>query len=125
MATDNKSLEISLPVNADLSASQYKVVELNTSGKLIDITAITRIPIGILQNKPDTANKPGAVMPLGGGVSKIRLGATLTAGALVGVSAAGKAVADATTNYTLGILLEGGDDDDIGSVLLTPLTAKA
>lgn len=126
MSTDNKNFSISLPANVDLSAKQYTVVELNTSGKLIAATAITNIPVGILQNKPDAADKPGHIVPVGaGGVSKIVLGATLTPGVLVGISAAGKAVADASTNFTLGILLQGGDLNDVGSVLLGPLTAKA
>jgi len=38
---------------------------------------------------------------------------------------AGKAQAAVATQYPVGILLEGGDEDDLGSALLTPLTVKA
>lgn len=60
-----------------------------------------------------------------GGVSQIVLGATLAPGVLSGTSTAGKAVADASTNYTLGLLLSGGDLDDLGRILLAPMTEKA
>lgn len=126
MSTDNRLLDISEPAGADLSSSQYKGVQMNTSGKIIDFTAITEFPIGILQNEPDAAEKPAHIAPMGsGGLSKIRLGATLTPGVLVGLASDGRAVADASSNFTLGLLTKGGDADDIGTVLLNSYTAKA
>lgn len=126
MTTDNRFNDISEPAGADLSSSQFKVVQMDTSGKIIDMTAITEFPIGILQNEPDAADKPAHITPMNsGGLSKIRLGATLTPGVLVGSGTDGRAVADATTNFTLGLLTKGGDADDIGTVLLGSYTAKA
>ncbi len=126
MSTDNKNFEITLEAGADLSLKQFTVVKLNSSKQLVVVTAITDIPFGILQNKPDAQGKPAAVVPIGsGGVSKIVLGATVATGILIGMSTAGKAVADATTNFNLGILIDSGVLDDIGSILLTSLTAKA
>ena len=126
MATDNKNFEVSFPAGADLSAKQYTVVKLNSSGKIVVVSAITDIPIGILQNKPDADGKPADIVPIGsGGISKIVLGATVATGILIGTSTAGKAIADATTNFNLGILTEGGALNDVGSILLTSLTATA
>lgn len=127
MTTDNRFNDLSEPAGADLSSSQFKVVQMNTSGKIIDMTAITEIPIGILQNEfVDAAGKPAHFTPMNsGGLSKIRLGATLTPGVLVGSAADGRAVPDATTNFTLGLLTKGGVADDIGTVLLGSFTAKA
>ena len=126
MAKDNKNFEVSFPAGADLSALQFRVIKLDSSKEIVIVTAITDIPFGILQNKPDAQGKPAAIVPIGsGGISKIVLGATLATGVLVGTSTAGKAVADATTNFNLGILIDSGVLDDIGSVLLTSLTAKA
>ncbi len=125
MSTDNKLFSISVEAGADLSSSQYKCIQLNSSKKAVDVTAITNIPLGILQNDPVTA-QPAHVTPISaGGISLIRLGATLSAGDLIGTGTDGRAVADASTNYNLGILMEGGDADDIVPVLLGSLTATA
>jgi len=113
---------ISIPAGADLSSSTEKVVQLNSSGNVIDMAAITNIPIGILKNAPVTGEPAEIAIS---GVSRIWLGATLTPGALVGSSAAGKAVADASTNYNVGVLLKGGADGEIGEVILGSKTATA
>lgn len=126
MATDNKAFVVTEEAGADLSALQYRAVKMNTSGKIVVIAAITDIPYGILQNKPDASGKPAEICPISsGGISKIVLGETLTPGVRVGTSTVGKAEADATTNFNLGVLREGGDLDDVGSILLGSLTATA
>ena len=126
MATQNQLLSLSFPASADLSSDRYKVCKLNSSGEVVLVTAITDIPLGILQNKPDAQGKPAHILPISaGGVSKIALGATLAKGVLAGTSAAGLAVADATTNYTLGIITVSGENGDVGSILLGSMTAKA
>ena len=125
MATENKLFTISLPAGADLSALQYRAVKLNSSGNVVVIAAITDIIIGILQNKP-ASGEPAEIAPISaGGVSKLILGETLAIGVKVGPSTVGKAEADVVTNHTIGILLEGGDLDDVGSVLLGATTVKA
>ena len=60
----------------------------------------------------------------------MQLGATLGIGAIaameyVSASDAGKAQAAVITQYPVGVLLEGGAEDELGSALLTPLTVKA
>jgi hypothetical protein len=132
MATENRVLDISLPADEDLSNDQYRIVILDaTSGKVRRPNAITDIPLGVLQNAPDAADKAAVVRPIGcGGISKIQLGATLAIGAIVGMeyvsaSDAGKAQAAVATQYPVGVLLDGGAEDDLGSCLLAPLTVKA
>jgi len=123
MAYDNKSQVLSFTAGADLSAKQHYLVYLDSSEKIQLVDAITRPAIGVLQNKPDADGKEAEVCVQG--VSKIVLGGTLSIGALVGPAATGKAVADASTNYTVGMLLKGGADTEKGSVLLRNYTAKA
>jgi len=132
MATENKVLDISLPADEDLSNDQYRIVVLDaTSGKVRRPNAATDIPFGVLQNAPDAADKAAVVRPIGcGGISKIQLGATLAIGAIIAMEYvdaedAGKAQAAVATQYPVGVLLEGGAEDELGSVLLTPLTVKA
>jgi len=130
MATENKVLDVSWPAAEDLSSDQYRIVVLDaTTKKVRRPDAITDIPFGVLQNAP-AADEAAAVRPIGcGGISKIVLGATLGTGAIVAVeyadaADAGKAQAAVSTQYPAGVLLEGGDEDDLGTCLLTPLTVK-
>ena len=130
MATENKVLDLAWPADEDLSSDQYRIVVLDaTTKKVRRPNAVTDIPLGVLQNKP-AADDAAAVRPIGcGGVSKIVLGATLGTGVIVAMeyvdaADAGKAQAAVSTQYPAGVLLEGGDEDDLGTCLLVPLTVK-
>lgn len=108
MAYDqNATLDLSFPAGADLSAAQYKFVEVGTGGTVTLCNAATDRPIGVLQNKP-TSGKMATVRVIG--VTKVQADAALTRGTLVGTSADGQADAKTpgtdTTEYTVGVVLE-------------------
>ena len=130
MATENRVLTVNFPAAEDLTNDQYRIMVLTSSGTVRRPDAATDIPIGVLQNAPASV-EAAAVCVLGsGGISKVVLGATLATGAAValeyvGATDAGKAKAAATTAYTIGVLTKGGVEDDLGSVLLAPMTVKA
>lgn len=130
MAWEKLGIVISPPADEDLRQDRYKIVVLDaTSLKVRRPNAATDIPFGILQNAPNV-DEEADVAPIGcGGISKVVLGATLGAGAIIGIeyndaADAGKAVAAVATQYPVGPLLLGGDEDNLGTVLLTPLTVK-
>ena len=125
MAWEERGIgDLTFPADEDLSNDQYRIVILTATGTVRRPDAATDIPIGVLQNAPDAAGKAAVVRPInGGGVSKIQLGATLAAGVTVAceyVSAAdaGKGIAPVATTYAAGLLLQGGAEDELGSVLL-------
>lgn len=131
MAWEEPGVVVSQPADEDLRQDQFKIVVLDaTSLKVRRPNASTDIPFGILQNKPDI-DEGAAVAPIGcGGISKVVLGATIGAGIIIGMEYndavdAGKAIAAVATQYPVGVLLLGGDEDDLGTILLTPLTVKA
>lgn len=131
MAWEMTGHRVSGPADEDLRLDQFKVIVLDpTSLKMRRPNAATDIPFGILQNAPDV-DEEAVVAPIGcGGISKIVLGATIAAQVIIGMEYndaidAGKAVAAVATQYPVGILLDGGDEDDLVPVLLTPLTVKA
>lgn len=131
MATENKVIDLPFPADEDLSNDQYRIVVLDATSKAVRRpNAATDIPLGVLQNAPGSG-EAAAVRPIGcGGVSKIVLGATLAVNAIVAMeyvdaADAGKAQAAVATQYPVGQLLEGGDEDDLGTCLLAPLTVKA
>ena len=130
MSTENKIIDLSFKADEDLSNDQYRIVVLDaTSGKVRRPNAATDIPLGVLQNTP-AADEAAVVRPIGcGGVSKVQLGATIGIGVIIGgeyvsASDAGKGIAAVSTMYPVGVLLEGGVEDDLGSAPLAPLTVK-
>lgn len=97
---------ISVPAAADLSTKQYYFVEWS-SGKAAVCNAATDVPMGVLQNKPNAADKPAEVLLMG--ISKINSDAALSIGDLIGTSADGQADAKTpgtdTTEYVVGRMI--------------------
>jgi hypothetical protein len=128
MSFELRGIDLTFPAEEDLSADQYRYVVLTATGTVQRPDAATDIPVGILQNAP-AADGAAVVRLLGAGASKAVLGATLAIGALVqaeyvGAADAGKAIAAASTGYPAGQVLQGGAEDDLGTVLLVPMTVK-
>lgn len=106
MAYEIPCLVISLRAAADLTAKQFYFVKLDSSGYAAMPTAATDVPIGVLQNAPDTGEE-ATVMVMG--VSKVSSDAALAIGNLIGVASDGQADAKTaggdTTEYTVGQVL--------------------
>ena len=103
----------------DLSSSQYLFVNME-GDNIVDVCgAITDVIVGVLQTEGTTGQ--GVVVRIDGH-TKIILGETVTAGALLSTSTAGKALAITagadTTAYVAGICTLGGDADDVGEMVL-------
>lgn len=104
---------------ADLSAKQYHFVKLS-SGNVVACSAVTDIPVGVLQNAP-TSGKAAEVVLLGG--TKIVSSGNLSAGVQIGTSTAGRAAAltpgTDTTKYVAGTLITAaGADGVVGSAVV-------
>jgi hypothetical protein len=130
MAVEKLGLVVSHPAAADLRQYQYRVVCLGSTGTVdLPKTAITAIPYGILQNTPNIGEE-AVVAPIGGGgISKAEASAALANSAIVAlewvddVGDSGKVKAAEQTQYPIGIIVyPSGAEDDLCSVLLTPLT---
>ncbi len=106
MAYEQTLHTISAPASADLSASQFCFVAVNSSGQLALPSAGGEAD-GILQDKPNGAGVAGEVGILG--VSKLVVGTGgVTAGDLLATDVNGKAVTAATGNKILGRALATG-----------------
>lgn len=89
MAWELPVFKISLEAGEDLSGKQFYFVEINTTtGKAEVCDAATDIPIGVLQNKPESG-QTAEIMVLG--VSKVSSDAALSIGNWIGPSADGQA----------------------------------
>lgn len=119
MAFEEAIKPVSRPAGADLSAwntYKYTVVKLDTSGNAVPVTASTDVSYGVLVNDPKQGQAARIVID---GVVKLRIAATIAAGALVAFDTAGKGKVPATGNRVIGIAVQGGVSGDIIPVQLT------
>ena len=121
MATDNMILDQSYEAAEDLSNDQYRVMVL-ASGKVRRPDVSSEVPLGVLQNVP--ASGEAAVVRLMG-ISKIQFGETVAENEwvkleYVSAADAGKGLdADGALDLAIGRCLVGGDEDELGEVLLS------
>jgi len=99
--------QVTFTAAADLRNNQYMFVKLDANGKIVAIAAITDRAIGILQSDPNTG-QDGTVMLCG--ISLIKAGAAIAAGAQLGHDNTGRSKAIVpgtdTTQYLYGQVLE-------------------
>ena len=106
MAFEQNLHNIAVPASADLSASQFCFMTVNSSGQLATPSAGGDAD-GILQDKPNGAGVQGELAVFG--VSKVVVGTGgVTAGDLLATDANGKAVTATTGNKILGRALATG-----------------
>lgn len=118
MAYEGQGIDISLPAAADLSSYQYRFVAIDSNGRGTLSGANGTAGIGILQNKPGTADRAMSVRI--GGIGKLVFGAAAEEGAPLcsGISGCGT-VAASLNDHVLAIALHGvGGSGDIQDVLL-------
>jgi hypothetical protein len=104
---------------ADLSACQYHFVTITDEGVVNVCDAITDVPIGVLQNKPDEGEAAEVVAI---GVTKLVTEENLSAGQLVSTNANGHAIlcepGSDTTVYIAGIALADSTSGETASILI-------
>lgn len=113
MAYEVPILDFTFVAAADLSGDQYRFVTLDANAQ-IDVSAAGANAIGVLQNKP-TAGQAATVRVAG--ITQIILGGTVASGGLVEIDANGEAIAQSAASC-MGIMLQGGADGEVGSMLI-------
>lgn len=123
MATEANLVCLSMKAAADLSDEQFYFVALSDDRTVALCETDGQKALGVLQDTPSAAGRTCSVAV--GGVTKVVLGETVTAGEECKVSTAGKAIgaSSGTTvgDYVMGEFLEGGDAGEIVSMLLRPM----
>jgi hypothetical protein len=116
MAWEQQLRSISALASANLSASQFCFVVIDSNGN-IALPAAGGDADGILQDNPNALGVAGTIGILG--VSKVVVGSGgVAAGALVATDASGNAVTATTGNKILGRALQAGAQGDIIPVLI-------
>lgn len=118
--------EGTLKAAADLSSKQYHFVKLASATTVNVCSAITDIPIGILQNDPESGE--AAVITIFG-ISKMVADGTIAAGNIIGTSADSQADAIAagtdTTVYTMGCAIGAASAGETFTMFLNPTFGRA
>lgn len=123
MAFEGRQIPSSgLTASADLSAAQYKLVKMSGAKTVTTCAAVTDKPIGVLQNNPVSGAAADVCLF---GISKVVVGASVTAGDTVGADTSGRAVTYAegtdTTKFRLGIVIEAsGAANGLATILVSP-----
>jgi len=121
MAYNNRLLTKTYLTSADLSAGKYKILQMNTSSRVVLAGAgATIIPFGICtQNGVDGSTTAAEVPVCKEGITEVKCGGTVVEGAHVASDASGLLVAAASGDYIVGIAEEDGVVGDVVPVTLT------
>lgn len=127
MAYEQNIHPVAVPASADLSANQFYVMDINSSGQLVTQTTSGGIAVGILQDKPNAAGVPGELQAPGPVVSKAAAGAAYNNGAELMCDTSGRLITATTGgHYVLARALEAaGASGEIHPVLLVGPYYKA
>ena len=122
MSNEEALRSISRVAAADLTTSQFLLMNIDSAGKAALAGAASRA-VGVLQNNPDIAQAATVGIY---GVTKVVAGAIVAAGADLQSDAAGKVItfvppATGVVNYRVGIALSaaGAADEIISMLILT------
>ena len=111
---------LTLQAGEDLSSAQFHAVTLESDGQVDLYDAITDVPFGVLQNKPDAAGKGAEIVY--SGRTKVAYGATVAAGAQISFNSSGKAVTFVkdtnTTTFSAGQAILGGASGETGDAII-------
>lgn len=122
MSVENNVQSVSIPASADLSASQYCFMKIDTNGQLA-VSGDGGVIAGILQDKP-TAAAAGGMLGIGG-ISKVRAGGTCTKGSFAASDPTGRAVDAISGDMAGGIFISGTTvANDVVELLVMPQLGK-
>jgi hypothetical protein len=115
-----------LTAAADLSAKQYHFVKLASATTVNVCTAITDVPLGVLQNTP-TSGQAAEVTIFG--ITKVVADGTLAAGNVIGTSSDSQADAITpgtdTTVYAMGQAITAASASETSTMFLNPSNARS
>ena len=115
-----------LTAGADLSSKQFYFVKLASATTVDVCSAVTDVPIGILQNTPESGETATIAIF---GISKAVADGTLTAARWIGTSAdsqaAGITPGSDTTVYVMGQAIQAASAGETFTMFLNPTSCRA
>ncbi len=117
MANQEQFQVLSIEAGGDLSADQFKFVDVAADGQVDLVSGAGGDAVGVLQNAPAAAGRPAAVAYAGRVKVIIGVGG-IVAGNVVQSDALGLAILATTADQVLGRCLKGGSAGELAEVLL-------
>lgn len=124
MAKQEAVVSLSFEADADLSAAQWKFVELSADGQAMLVNGAGQRILGVLQNDPSAAGRDAEVA-VSGRVKVITGAGGLAPGNEVMSTAAGLAVVATTALHIVGLALTTAAAGELCEILLQPRGAAA
>lgn len=119
MATQEDGPEITLKASGNLSSHQFKIMTLDTDGKVkLATTSNSAIEamLGILQDKPDATDKPAVVRVAG--IAKVEAGASINEGVWVTCDGNGLLAAASAADNVIGFTIDAAVSGEVARILL-------
>ncbi len=136
MASAQSTVSVNILAGEDLRGDLFELLQVEDDGgvgKVIKVTGVTQVAIGVLAEDPDgVATTDGEMVPvtLLQGIVKMKAGGTVTAGdVVVSDTDAGRVVTVAdiaamvADSFAVGIALETAADGEIFSCLCMPMVS--
>jgi len=117
MSFKAQGIDLSFNAGGDLSAQQYRIVK-HTASDLAVANATDLNQVGVLQDAPAAAGRPGVVRVFG--VSKVKLGGTVAKGDRLTSDANGAAIVAVTGKQVVGIAMTAGVSGDTANIFISP-----
>jgi hypothetical protein len=121
MAKQYEGQDVSFKAYDNMGTSEYLFVKIAAEDTVDVCSGTTDVILGVLQDEGTTGQGVGVRLY---GHTKIILGETVSAGAILGTDTSGRGVAVVagtdTTTYRAGICTKGGDTSEVGEMVLIP-----
>lgn len=119
MAWEEKLVCITFQASADLSASQYCFMKVDSNDR-VAVAAVDDAIVGVLQDNVAALGRACQVAV--GGVTKVKCGGNITKGGRVTGDSTGRAIALTSGDaYSMGVALETGTVGVLIAMLIQPL----
>jgi len=111
---------ISRPASGDLSTNQYRLVGVDSAGRVVTIGNSSTPFLGVLMNKPSAVDQ-AAEIAANGSIVKVEAGATIAEGDLITAVAGGRGSPTTTdAHFTVGYALTPGGSGTFCEVAVNP-----
>lgn len=120
MTLTRRQNAITIPASADLSSNQFRLVGVDSAGRLVVIANAATPFLGILMNKPSAIDREAEVAVAGATV-KLEAGATIAEGDLITGVAGGRGSPSTTdTDEVVGMAISPGGSGVLVEVNIAP-----
>lgn len=118
--TNYESLSVVISSNLSSKSGYLATLSNGSSGPVAALAAVTTATLFVINDDGDGSTNAITGSVIRSGVTKVKLGGTVSAGGLVTSNGSGAGVAASSGNFVAGVALADGVSGDLIPVLVTP-----